>query len=90
MVGVAEALARAQFAHAAADAPPQQGTQGGAIGVAQCGVFSYEDWLSRYTESAEEFAEILRLRMLLRQGLIMQDWSRLGLSGLKREMPSLL
>ena len=55
----------------------------------QCGAFSYEDWLSRYTESAEEFAEILRLRMLLRQGLIMQDWSRLGLSGLKREMPSM-
>ena len=34
MVSLAEALARAQFAHAAADAPPQQGTQGGAIGVA--------------------------------------------------------
>ena len=34
MVSLADALARAQFAHAAADASPEQGTQGRAIGVA--------------------------------------------------------
>ena len=51
----------------------------------QCGATSYEDWLSRYTESGEELAEIRRLRMLLRRGLIAQDWQLLGLSVLKPE-----
>ena len=45
----------------------------------QCGAFSYEDWLDRYSESREEIAEILRLRMLLRRGLMFHDWQRLGL-----------
>ena len=49
----------------------------------QCSAFSYEDWLSRYSESREEFAEILRLRLLLRRGLMAHDWHGLGLSALK-------
>ena len=46
----------------------------------QCAAFSYEDWLGRYTESREEFAEILRVRLLLRRGVLLQDWQLLGLS----------
>jgi hypothetical protein len=46
----------------------------------QCRAFSYEDWLSRYTESAEELQEIRRLRVLLHRGLIARDWGLLGLS----------
>jgi hypothetical protein len=46
----------------------------------QCRAFSYEDWLSRYTESAEELQEIKRLRALLHRGLITRDWGLLGLS----------
>ncbi|MEO8384327.1 MAG: hypothetical protein ABI583_03720 [Betaproteobacteria bacterium] len=49
----------------------------------QCGAFSLEDWLARYTESSEELAEIWRLRSLIRQGLIMHDWKLLGLFVLK-------
>lgn len=45
----------------------------------QCGAFSYEDWLGRYSESREELAEILRLRMVLRRGLMFHDWTLLGL-----------
>jgi hypothetical protein len=51
----------------------------------QCRAFSYEDWLSRYTESAEELQEIKRLRMLLHRGLITRDWGLLGLSMLSSE-----
>jgi hypothetical protein len=46
----------------------------------QCRAFSYEDWLSRYTESAEELQEIKRLRALLYRGLMSRDWELLGLS----------
>lgn len=57
----------------------------------QCGAISYEDWISRFSESREEFSEILRVRVLLRRGLVMQDWHLLGLSALKpqadREQP---
>jgi hypothetical protein len=45
----------------------------------QCRAFSYEDWLSRYTESAEELQEIKRLRGLLHRGLMSSDWGLLGL-----------
>lgn len=51
----------------------------------QCRAFSYEDWLSRYTESAEELQEIKRLRTLLHRGLISRDWGLLGLSVLSSE-----
>ena len=54
----------------------------------QCGAFSYEDWLGRYTESTEELQEIRRLRMLLRRGLIAQDWRFLGLHAFKTEAPA--
>ena len=50
----------------------------------QCGALSYEDWLGRHTEPSEEFAEILRARLLLRRGLMLQDWELLGLSMLKQ------
>ena len=50
---------------------------------AQCDAHSYEDWLGRYTDSREELAEIRRTQMLLRRGLMMQDWQFLGLSVLK-------
>jgi hypothetical protein len=46
----------------------------------QCRAFSYEDWLGRYTESAEELREIKRLRALLHRGLVTRDWGLLGLS----------
>jgi hypothetical protein len=46
----------------------------------QCRAFSYEDWLSRYTESTEELQEIRRLRALLHRGLVSRDWALLGLS----------
>jgi hypothetical protein len=46
----------------------------------QCRAFSYEDWLSRYTESADELQEIRRLRALLHRGLMSHDWGLLGLS----------
>jgi hypothetical protein len=46
----------------------------------QCRAFSYEDWLVRYTESAEELQEIKRLRTLLHRGLMSRDWGLLGLS----------
>lgn len=46
----------------------------------QCRAFSYEDWLERYTESAEELQEIKRLRTLLHIGLVSRDWGLLGLS----------
>ena len=55
----------------------------------QCGAFSYEDWLGRYTESTDELQEIRRLRMLLRHGLIAQDWQFLGLHALKTSSSSL-
>jgi hypothetical protein len=51
----------------------------------QCRAFSYEDWLSRYTESAEELQEIKRLRTLLHRGLVTRDWGLLGLSVLSSE-----
>ena len=50
----------------------------------QCGAYSYEDWLGRYTDSSADLAEIRRLRMLLQRGLVMQDWQLLGLSVLKQ------
>jgi hypothetical protein len=46
----------------------------------QCRAFSYEDWLNRYTESAEELHEIMRLRALLYRGLMSRDWEVMGLS----------
>jgi hypothetical protein len=46
----------------------------------QCRAFSYEDWLTRYTESADELQEIKRLRTLLHRGLMSRDWGLLGLS----------
>ena len=51
----------------------------------QCDAFSYEDWISLYSGSGEELSEILRARLLLRRGLMMQDWHLLGLSVLKRQ-----
>ncbi len=51
----------------------------------QCRAFSYEDWLGRYTESAEELQEIKRLRTLLHRGLVSRDWGLLGLSVLSSE-----
>ena len=51
----------------------------------QCRAFSYEDWLNRYTESAEELHEIKRLRTLLHRGLMSRDWELLGLSVLSSE-----
>jgi hypothetical protein len=51
----------------------------------QCHVFSYEDWLNRYTESAEELREIKRLRTLLYRGLVSRDWELMGLSVLSSE-----
>jgi hypothetical protein len=51
----------------------------------QCRAFSYEDWLGRYTESAEELQEIKRLRTLLHRGLVNRDWGLLGLSILSSE-----
>ena len=54
----------------------------------QCGAFSYEDWLGRYSESTEELQEIRQLRMLLRRGLVAQDWQFLGLHALKTEAPA--
>lgn len=55
----------------------------------QCGAISYEDWICRHTESREELAEILRVRLLLRRGLMMHDWQLLGLNALRRESRSL-
>ena len=51
----------------------------------QCGAFSFDDWLGRYTESAEELADIRRLRMQISRSLLAQDWPALGLSMLKAD-----
>ena len=54
----------------------------------QCGAFSFDDWLGRYTESAEELADIRRLRMQISRSLLAQDWPALGLSMLKADAPT--
>lgn len=54
----------------------------------QCGAFSFDDWLGRYTESAEELADIRRLRMQISRSLLVQDWPALGLSILKPDAPT--
>ncbi len=53
----------------------------------QCGAISLEDWLARDAESSEELAEIMRLRSLIRHGLVMHDWELLGLFLLKPVAP---